>query len=45
MRRMRSLETPRSDGEVLRRRDLIVDLERHAVSKNGSELVLNPAGV
>jgi two-component system response regulator VicR len=40
MRRMRSLETPRSDGEVLRRRDPIGDLERHAVFKNGSELVL-----
>jgi len=40
MRRMRSLESPRSGGEVLKCRDLTIDLERHAVFKNGSELVL-----
>ena len=40
MRRARSLETPRGDGEVLHRRDLVIDLERHAVFKNGVELDL-----
>ncbi len=40
MRRVRAAEPPKSDGEVLRRRDLIIDLERHAVFKNGTELDL-----
>ena len=40
MRRARSAETPRDGGEVMRRRDLLIDLERHAVFKNGEELDL-----
>ena len=40
MRRARSIETPKGDGELLRRRDLVIDLERHAVFKNGAELDL-----
>ena len=40
MRRVRAAEPPKSDGDVLRRRDLIIDLERHAVFKNGIELDL-----
>ncbi|MGE4354170.1 MAG: response regulator [Oscillospiraceae bacterium] len=40
MRRMRSQEGPKSGGEALRRRDLVIDLERHAVFKNGTELDL-----
>ena len=40
MRRARSAETPRDGGDVMRRRDLLIDLERHAVFKNGEELDL-----
>lgn len=40
MRRVRASEPPKSDGEVLQRRDLIIDLERHAVFKSGRELDL-----
>ena len=40
MRRVRSAEAPKADGDVLRRRDIVIDLERHAVFKNGKELDL-----
>jgi len=40
MRRVRSVEAPKADSEVLRRRDIVIDLERHAVFKNGKELDL-----
>lgn len=40
MRRMKTAEPARADSEVLHRREISIDMERHAVFKNGTELEL-----
>lgn len=40
MRRMQSTEPPKANAQVLNRREISIDIERHAVFKNGRELEL-----